>query len=94
MLQLRFDPWPLNLHMLQHGQKKKKKKKTNELIYRIRLKDFEKLTVTKEDRSWGGRGGLVWDGNVLGLGCDDGRTNINTIKFTELLKKKRERTQP
>ena len=31
-----------------------------------------------------GRGGLgVWDGNVK-LGCDDGCTTVNTIKFIEL----------
>ena len=35
----------------------------------------------------GGRVG-VWDGNVLKLGCDDGCTDINIIKFTKLLKKK------
>ena len=35
----------------------------------------------------GGRVG-VWDGNVLKLGCDDGCTAINIIKFTKLLKKK------
>ena len=28
----------------------------------------------------------VWDGNVVKLGCDDGCTTINTIKFTELKK--------
>ena len=34
-----------------------------------------------------GRGGLgVWDGNVLKLGCDDGCTTINIIKFIELKK--------
>ena len=26
----------------------------------------------------------VWNGNVLRLGCDDGCTTINTIKFIEL----------
>ena len=31
-----------------------------------------------------GRVGLgVWDGNVLKLGCDDGCTTINIIKFIE-----------
>ena len=29
----------------------------------------------------------VWYGNVLKLGCDDGCTAINIFKFTELLKK-------
>ena len=29
----------------------------------------------------------VWDGNVLKLGCDDGYTTINIIKFIELFKK-------
>ena len=36
-----------------------------------------------------GRDGLgVWDGNVLKLGCDDGCTTTNIIKFTELKNKK------
>ena len=36
---------------------------------------------------WGERGGLgVWDGNVAKLGCVDGCTTINIIRFTELLK--------
>ena len=31
-----------------------------------------------------GKDGLgVWDGNVLKLGCDDGCTTINIIKFIE-----------
>ena len=38
--------------------------------------------------SCGGDGLGVWDGNVLKLGCDDGCTAINIIKFTKLLKKK------
>ena len=37
--------------------------------------------VTKED-SLG-----VWLGNVLKLGCDDGCTIVNIIKFIELKKK-------
>ena len=38
-----------------------------------------------------GRKGWIgaWDGNVLKLGCDDGYTTINIIKFTELLKNKK-----
>ena len=45
-----------------------------------RLADFEKWQ--------GGRGRLgVWDGNVLKLGCDDGCTTINIIKFIALKKK-------
>ena len=45
-----------------------------------RLRDFEKLMVTK-----GGRDRLeIWDGNVLKLGCDDGCITINIIKFIEL----------
>ena len=34
-----------------------------------------------------GRKGWIgaWDGNVLKLGCDDGYTTINIIKFIELL---------
>ena len=40
--------------------------------------------ITKGDRCWGRRGGLgVWDGNVLNLGCDDGCTVINLIKFID-----------
>ena len=36
-----------------------------------------------------GRDGLAaWDGNVVKLGCDDGCTTINLIKFIELKKKK------
>ena len=35
----------------------------------------------------GRRDGLgVWDGNVVKLGCDDGCTTINIIKFLELKK--------
>ena len=34
-------------------------------------------------------GGLgVWDGNPVKLGCDDGCTTINVIKFTEQKKRK------
>ena len=43
--------------------------------------------VTKGDRL-GGR--IYWrfgDGNVLKLGCDDGCTTVNIIKFTEFFKK-------
>ena len=36
----------------------------------------------------GGRGRLgVWDGNVPKLGCDDGCTTKNIIKFIEFFKK-------
>ena len=44
--------------------------------------------VTKGVRCGGGRDGLgAWDGYVLTLGCDDGCTSINIIKFIELKKK-------
>ena len=37
-----------------------------------------------------GRGGLgVWNGSVLKLGCDDGCTTKNVIKFIELLRTKK-----
>ena len=37
-----------------------------------------------------GEDGLgAWDRNVVKLGCDDGCTTINIIKFTELKKKKK-----
>ena len=40
--------------------------------------------VTTGDRCRQGGGGLgVWDGNVLKLGCGDGCTTINIIKFIE-----------
>ena len=42
--------------------------------------------LTKSD-SWGWEGWTgVWDGNVLKLGCDDGCTTINIIKFIEFKK--------
>ena len=51
------------------------------------LTDFEKLMVTKGDRlCWGGSDINVWDANVLKLGCDDGCSSINIIKFVELKK--------
>ena len=57
----------------------------NELICRTEINSLtEKLLATKEDRLWGwrGRDGLgVWDVNVVKLGCDDGYTTINIIKF-------------
>ena len=38
--------------------------------------------VTKGDRLGQERDGHgVWDGNVLKLGCDDGCTTVNVIKF-------------
>ena len=41
-----------------------------------------------------GRVGLgVWDGNVLKLGCDDGCTTINIIKFIEFLKNLSKQTE-
>ena len=44
--------------------------------------------VTKEDRlGGGGVDGDLGDGNVLILGCNDGCTTINIIKFIELIKK-------
>ena len=30
--------------------------------------------------------GGVWGGNVVKLGCDDGCTTVNILKFTELKK--------
>ena len=43
--------------------------------------------MVTEGYRFGGRDGLeVWDGNVVKLGCDDGCTTINTIKFIELKK--------
>ena len=37
---------------------------------------------------WVGGGGLgIWDGNAINLGCGDGCTTINVIKFTELKNK-------
>ena len=40
--------------------------------------------MVTEGYRFGGRDGLeVWDGNVVKLGCDDGCTTINIIKFTE-----------
>ena len=48
--------------------------------------DYQRAQVggrVEEVVDWG-----VWDGNVLKLGCDDGCTTINIIKFTELFKKR------
>ena len=42
--------------------------------------------VTKGDMLWRG---VVWDGNVVKLDCDDGCTTTNVIKLTELFKKKK-----
>ena len=42
--------------------------------------------VTKGDRLVGKDGLGVWDGNVK-LGCNDGCTTINIIKFIEFKKK-------
>ena len=50
---------------------------------RNRLTDFEKFMVTKGDRLLGRDRLGVWDGNAVKLGCDDGCTTINIIKFTE-----------
>ena len=45
---------------------------------------LKNLWLPKETGWVGGRDGLgVWDGNVK-LGCDDGCTTINIIKFIEL----------
>ena len=30
-----------------------------------------------------GRGGEIWDGNAIKLGCDDRCTTVNIIKFIE-----------
>ena len=50
---------------------------------RSSLIDFEKLMVTKGDRLEARDGLGLWDGNVLKLGCGDGCTTINIIKFIE-----------
>ena len=43
--------------------------------------------LLKTSNCW--RDGLeVWDRKVVKLGCDDGCTTINRIKFTELKKEK------
>ena len=43
------------------------------------------LSLICGDRSRLGREELgVWDGNAVKLGCDDGCTSINIIKFIEL----------
>ena len=52
---------------------------------RKRVTDFEKLMVTKETGCWGAANGQEsGDGNFVKLGCDDGCTIVNTIKFIEL----------
>ena len=49
------------------------------------LTDYEKLIVTKEDSLGRGKERLSgWDGNVVELGCHDGCTTINIIKFIDL----------
>ena len=55
---------------------------------RKRLKDKKQKTkknlCSPKETGWG----LVfWDGNAIQLGCDDGCTIINVIKFTELKNK-------
>ena len=63
------------------------KKGYNELLCRTETdSDFEKLVVTKGDRLRERDGLGVWDGNIVKLGCNDGCTTINIIKFTELKK--------
>ena len=58
------------------------KRGQNELLCRTETdSQTEKLMVTKGDRL-GGDGLGVWDGNIK-LGCDDGCTTINIIKFVE-----------
>ena len=42
--------------------------------------------VSKGDRLRWGDGLGFGDGNAIELGCDDRRTTINVIKFTELKK--------
>ena len=39
----------------------------------------------------GSLGGRGMEGNAIKLGCDDGWTIINVVKFIELEKKKKER---
>ena len=42
----------------------------------------QKTYSYQKRQGWEGRDGLgVWDENVLKLGCDDGCTTINIIKF-------------
>ena len=62
-----------------------KKKGHSEILCRTETdsQTLKNLQSPKET-GWGDRNGLgIWDGNVLKLGCDDGCTNINIIKFTE-----------
>ena len=62
------------------------KKRYNDPLCRTESgSDFEQFRVTKADRLvGGGRDGQgVWDGNVAKLGCDDGYTTVNVIKFIE-----------
>ena len=47
---------------------------------------LKNLMVTKRDRLWVRDGLGVWDENVLKLGCDDGCTMINIIKFVGFFK--------
>ena len=61
------------------------KKRYNELICRTEAdsQTLKNLWLSKET-GWQRRDGLgVWDGNVK-LGCNDGCTTINIIKFIEL----------
>ena len=64
-----------------------KKKGYKELICRSES-DSQTLKnmVTKGDKLQGDGLGC-WDGNVVKLGCDDGCTTTNIIKFIELKKK-------
>ena len=49
-----------------------------------------KILWLSQETGCGRREGLeVWDGNVLKLGCDNGCTTINIIKFTEFLKRRK-----
>ena len=47
---------------------------------------WKNLWLPKETGCAGKDGLGVWDGNVVNLGCDDGCTTINIIKFIELRK--------
>ena len=61
--------------------------KNTQILYLLngnRLTDFEKLTYQRRQFGKGSDGLGSWDGNVLKLGCDDGCTTTNIIKFTEL----------
>ena len=50
---------------------------------------LKNLWLPKGTGCWGRDGLGVWDGNIVKLGCNDGCTTINIIKFIELTKRKK-----